>query len=254
MGRTIDEALDRARGMEKRGYRYSYDMLGEAARTAADATRYDQAYRAAIAAIGRAADGRGPIASPGISVKLSALHPRFEVAQAERVMAELVPRVAALAGLARDAGIGFTIDAEEADRLDLSLDVIAALAGDSSLSGWDGLGLAIQAYQKRCVALIDWLQDLARRRHRRLMVRLVKGAYWDSEIKWSQERGLAGYPVFTRKVATDVSYLACARKLLADAGSFYPQFATHNAHTMAAVLEMAGDRRDFEFQRLHGMG
>jgi RHH-type transcriptional regulator, proline utilization regulon repressor / proline dehydrogenase / delta 1-pyrroline-5-carboxylate dehydrogenase len=254
MGRTIDEALDRARGMEKRGYRYSYDMLGEAARTAADATRYDQAYRTAIAAIGRAAEGRGPIASPGISVKLSALHPRYEVSQADRVMAELVPRLAALAGLARDAGIGFTIDAEEADRLDLSLDVIEALAGDPSLAGWDGLGLAIQAYQKRCAALIDWLQDLARRRRRRLMVRLVKGAYWDSEIKWSQERGLSGYPVFTRKVATDVSYLACARKLLADAGSFYPQFATHNAHTMAAVLEMAGDRRDFEFQRLHGMG
>jgi RHH-type proline utilization regulon transcriptional repressor/proline dehydrogenase/delta 1-pyrroline-5-carboxylate dehydrogenase len=254
MGRTIAEALERARAQEKRGYRYSYDMLGEAARTAGDAERYDRAYRAAIAAIGKAAAGRGPVASPGISVKLSALHPRYELAQRARVLAELVPRVTALAALARDAGIGFTIDAEEADRLDLSLDVIDAVAGAPELAGWDGLGLAIQAYQKRCHALIGWLQEMAHRHRRRLMVRLVKGAYWDSEIKASQERGLAGYPVFTRKVATDVSYLACARLLLADAGAFYPQFATHNAQTLAAVLEMAGERRDFEFQRLHGMG
>ncbi|MFO1062188.1 MAG: bifunctional proline dehydrogenase/L-glutamate gamma-semialdehyde dehydrogenase PutA [Dongiaceae bacterium] len=254
MGRTIAEALERARAQEKRGYRYSYDMLGEAARTAADATRYDAAYRNAIAAIGKAAAGRGPVASPGISVKLSALHPRYELAQRARVLAELVPRVTALGALAKQAGIGFTIDAEEADRLDLSLDVIDAVAGAPELAGWDGLGLAIQAYQKRCHPLIGWLQELAHRHHRRLMVRLVKGAYWDSEIKASQERGLAGYPVFTRKVATDVSYLACARLLLADAGAFYPQFASHNAQTLAAVLEMAGERRDFEFQRLHGMG
>ncbi len=254
MGRTIDEALERAAAMERRGYRYSYDMLGEAARTMPDAERYDRAYRAAIRAIGEAAHGRGPIDSPGISVKLSALHPRYEFAQGQRVMAELVPRLTALAQAAKAADIGFTIDAEEADRLDLSLDVIEAVSADPSLAGWDGFGLAIQGYQKRCIHLIDWLADMARRHKRRLMVRLVKGAYWDSEIKWSQERGLPGYPVFTRKASTDVSYLACARKLLADPAAFFPQFATHNAHTFAAVLEMAGNRRDFEFQRLHGMG
>ena len=254
MGRTIDEALERARALEKRGYRYSYDMLGEAARTMPDAERYERAYHAAIKAIGAAAGGRGPIDSPGISVKLSALHPRYEFAQAHRVMAELVPRLIALAQAAKAVGIGFTIDAEEADRLDLSLDVIEAVSAAPSLAGWDGFGLAIQAYQKRCIHLVDWLADMARRHKRRLMVRLVKGAYWDSEIKWSQERGLPGYPVFTRKASTDVSYLACARKMLADPAAFFPQFATHNAHSFAAVLEMAGNRRDFEFQRLHGMG
>ena len=254
MGRTIEEALDRARAQEKRGYRYSYDMLGESARTARDAERYDRAYRAAIAAIGRASAGRGPIEGPGISVKLSALHPRYEFAQRHRVMAELVPRLAALARLAKAADIGFTIDAEEADRLDLSLDVIEAVSADPSLAGWNGLGLAIQGYQKRVLPLIDCLGEIAHRHGRRFMVRLVKGAYWDSEIKQSQERGLEGYPVFTRKASTDVSFLAAAKRLLADAEAFYPQFATHNAHTLAAVLEMAGNRRDFEFQRLHGMG
>ncbi len=254
MGRTIEEALERARAHEKRGYRYSYDMLGEAARTMDDADRYDRAYHAAIAAIGQAAGKRGPIAGPGISVKLSALHPRYEFAQRHRVTEELVPRLKALAAAAKRVDIGFTVDAEEADRLDLSLDVIAAVSGDPDLAGWNGFGLAIQAYQKRCVHLIDWLADLAHRHQRRLMVRLVKGAYWDSEIKWSQERGLPGYPVFTRKASTDVSYLACARKLLADPIAFFPQFATHNAQTLAAVLEMAGNSRDFEFQRLHGMG
>jgi len=254
MGRTIDEALDRARSLERQGFTYSYDMLGEAARTAADAERYDRAYRSAIQAIGKAAQGVGWIKGPGISVKLSALHPRYEFAQADRVMTELVPRVAALAALARAAKIGFTIDAEEAERLDLSLDVIEAVAMDASLAGWDGFGLAIQGYQKRCPALVDWLADLARRSRRRLMVRLVKGAYWDTEIKQSQERGLPGYPVFTRKPATDVSYIACAKKLLADREAFYPQFATHNAHSLAVVLELAGENRDFEFQRLHGMG
>ena len=254
MGRTIDEALERATAMERRGYRYSYDMLGEAARTMPDAERYDRAYRAAIRAIGAAAGGRGSIESPGISVKLSALHPRYEFAQAHRVMAELVLRLTALAQAAKAVDIGFTVDAEEADRLDLSLDVIEAVSAAPSLAGWNGFGLAIQAYQKRCIDLVDWLADMARRHKRRLMVRLVKGAYWDSEIKWSQERGLPGYPVFTRKASTDVSYLACARKLLADPVAFFPQFATHNAHTFAAVLEMAGNRRDFEFQRLHGMG
>jgi RHH-type proline utilization regulon transcriptional repressor/proline dehydrogenase/delta 1-pyrroline-5-carboxylate dehydrogenase len=254
MGRSIEEALERARAHEKRGYRYSYDMLGEAARTMADADRYERAYHAATAAIGQAAGRRGPIESPGISVKLSALHPRYEFAQRHRAMDELVLRLKGLAMAAKRVDIGFTIDAEEADRLDISLDVIEAVSGDADLAGWGGFGLAIQGYQKRCIYLIDWLADMARRHKRRLMVRLVKGAYWDSEIKWSQERGLPGYPVFTRKLSTDVSYLACAKKLLADPAAFYPQFATHNAHTLAAVLEMAGNRRDFEFQRLHGMG
>ena len=260
MGRNIAEALDRAKANEKRGYRYSYDMLGEAARTMADAERYAASYAKAIQAIGRAAQGRGPIDSPGISVKLSALHPRYEFSQRDRVMGELLPRLKALAAAAKGVGIGFTIDAEEADRLDLSLDVIEALSADRDLAGWEGLGLAVQAYQKRCLVLIDWLRNLARRDGRRLMVRLVKGAYWDSEIKVAQERGLSGYPVFTRKVSTDVSYIACARALLADPIAFYPQFASHNAHTVAAVLEMAGHggpgaaRRNFEFQRLHGMG
>ncbi len=252
MGRTIEEALERARILERKGFTYSYDMLGEAARTMADAERYDRAYRSAIAAIGEAA--AGPVKGPGISVKLSALHPRYEFAQEARVLSELVPRLAALARLAKDVGIGFTVDAEEAERLDLSLDVIEAVAMDEGLAGWNGFGLAIQGYQKRCVALVDWLGALARRSKRRLMVRLVKGAYWDSEIKLSQERGLPGYPVFTRKLATDVSYIACAKQLLADPEAFYPQFATHNAHTLAAVLEIAGANRDFEFQRLHGMG
>ncbi|MGH6941122.1 bifunctional proline dehydrogenase/L-glutamate gamma-semialdehyde dehydrogenase PutA [Hypericibacter sp.] len=254
MGRDIEEALERARILEKKGFRYSYDMLGEAARTMADADRYDLAYQQAIRAIGAAAKGRGPIDSPGISVKLSALHPRYEFAKTARVMTELVPRLAKLARMAKDVGIGFTVDAEEAERLDLSLDVIEAVAADPTLRGWNGFGLAIQAYQKRCFDLIDWLADVARRHQRRLMVRLVKGAYWDSEVKQSQERGLPGYPVFTRKLSTDLSYIACARKLLADPACFYPQFATHNAHTLAAVLEMAGNATDFEFQRLHGMG
>jgi RHH-type transcriptional regulator, proline utilization regulon repressor / proline dehydrogenase / delta 1-pyrroline-5-carboxylate dehydrogenase len=254
MGRTIAEALERARSAEKQGYRHSYDMLGEAARTAADARRYFESYEAAITAIGAAVAGRDAFAAPGISVKLSALHPRYEEAERERALKELAPILRTLAQHAKAKGIGFTIDAEESERLDLSLDLIEGLALDPALAGWDGLGLAIQAYQKRALPLIDWLADLARRARRRLMVRLVKGAYWDSEIKRSQERGLAGYPVFTRKVATDVSYLACARRLLAAPDAFYGQFATHNAHTLAAVLELAGERRDYEFQRLHGMG
>jgi RHH-type transcriptional regulator, proline utilization regulon repressor / proline dehydrogenase / delta 1-pyrroline-5-carboxylate dehydrogenase len=255
MGRTIGEALDRAAASEREGYRHSYDMLGEAAKTAADARRYHEAYSQAIAAIGKTAGGKAVEASPGISVKLSALHPRYEMAQRERVMRELLPRIADLAEQARHAGIGLTLDAEEADRLELSLDLIEALAGMPVLAGWDGLGLAVQAYQKRAPAVIDWLADLATTTKRRLMVRLVKGAYWDGEIKRAQERGLATYPVYTRKVATDVSYLACAKQLFAAGGAaFYPQFATHNAHTIAAVLELAGKRRDWEFQRLHGMG
>ncbi|HEV2188527.1 MAG TPA: bifunctional proline dehydrogenase/L-glutamate gamma-semialdehyde dehydrogenase PutA [Stellaceae bacterium] len=255
MGRTIGEALDRAAASERDGYRHSYDMLGEAAKTAADAQRYHAAYSQAIAAIGKAAGGKPTEEAPGISVKLSALHPRYEMAQRERVMRELLPRLADLAEQAKAAGIGLTIDAEETDRLELSLDLIDALAGMPPLARWDRFGLAVQTYQKRAPAVIDWLAELAAKTKRQLMVRLVKGAYWDSEIKRAQERGLATYPVYTRKVATDVSYLACAKQLFAaGAAVFYPQFATHNAHTIAAVLELAGKRRDWEFQRLHGMG
>src|SRR5229473_3539194 len=248
MGRTIEEALERAREPERHGYRHSYDMLGEAARTAADAARYFNAYDQAIAAIGRSAAGqaagRNVAEAPGISIKLSALHPRYEMAQRDRVLCRMSPLLLELARHARRVGIGFTIDAEEADRLELSLDLFEALALAPELAGWDGLGFAVQAYQKRAPSLIEWLADLARRGGRRLMVRLVKGAYWDSEIKRTQERGLDGYPVYTRKLATDVSYLACARRLLDYGSTFYPQFATHNAHTVASVLEMAGDRKD----------
>ncbi len=255
MGRTIGEALERAKPAERQGYRHSYDMLGEAARTAGDAERYMESYRGAIDAIGRAAKGAPSIHdAPNISVKLSALHPRYELAQRKRALDELVPRLAELARRARGAGIGLTVDAEEADRLDLSLELIEAVSGDAALAGWEGFGLAVQAYLKRGLAAIDCLADMARRHKRRLMVRLVKGAYWDSEIKRAQERGLDGYPVFTRKASTDVSYIACARALLADQQAFYPCFATHNAHTVAVVAELAGNRRDWEFQRLHGMG
>ena len=254
MGRTIEEALDRAREPERHGYRHSYDMLGEAARTMPDAERYHAAYAHAIAAIGGAAAAASVEAAPGISVKLSALHPRYEMAQHDRIMRELLPVLLGLARQARDAGIGFTIDAEEADRLEPMLDIVEALALAPELAGWDGLGLAVQAYQKRALPLVDWLADVARRAKRRLMVRLVKGAYWDTEIKRAQERGLDGYPVFTRKLATDVSYLACAKQLFAAGSALYPQLATHNAHSLAAILELSGGRTDWEFQRLHGMG
>src|SRR5215469_5318241 len=237
MGRAIGEALERARSAERRGYRHSYDMLGEAAHTAADAARYAAAYDGAIAAIGRSVAGRGVTEAPGISIKLSALHPRYEMAQRERVLSELPPLLLGLARHTKQVGIGLTIDAEEADRLDLSLDLFETLALARDLAGWDGLGLAVQAYQKRALAVVEWLADLARRSGRRLMVRLVKGAYWDSEIKRTQEHGLDEYPVYTRKVATDVSYLACVRRLLALGPVFYPQFATHNAHTVAAIVE-----------------
>ncbi len=254
MGRTIESALERAKSLEAKGYSYSYDMLGEAARTANDAERYFTAYKTAIATIGAAAGRRGPVAGPGISVKLSALHPRYELAQQARVMDELLPRLEALASQAAGHDIGFNIDAEEADRLDISLDLIEAVAKKPELDGWGGFGIVVQAYQKRAPFVIDWLEDLARRTGRRLMIRLVKGAYWDSEIKRAQELGLDGYPVFTRKPSTDVAYLACARKLLHKDEVFFPQFATHNAHTIASVLEFAGNSRNFEFQRLHGMG
>jgi len=254
MGRTIEEALDRAEGPEAKGYRYSYDMLGEAARTHRDAERYLKAYESAIDAIGRRSAGRGVINGPGISIKLSALHPRYEATRRDECVPVLAERLKALALRAKSHGIGLTVDAEEADRLDLSLDIVERVYGDPALDGWEGFGLAIQAYQKRAYILIDWLAELVQRHQRRMMVRLVKGAYWDTEIKVAQERGLSGYPVFTRKASTDVSYLACARKLLDRRDLFYPQFATHNAHSLAYVRELAGDRRGYEFQRLHGMG
>ncbi len=254
MGRTIGEALDRAGEGEARGYRYSYDMLGEAACTAADADNYFNAYAEAIGAIGDMGAGRGVIDGPGVSIKLSGLHPRYEFSQCHRVINELVPRLLELLRRAREAGVGVCIDAEEAERLGLSLQVIEAVFSNRRLVGWEGLGLAVQAYQKRAPMVIDWLADLARRHGRRLMVRLVKGAYWDAEIKRAQELGLDGFPVFSRKVHSDVSFIACAAKLLAAPDVFYPMFATHNAQTLAAVLELAGENRDFEFQRLHGMG
>ena len=224
MGRTIDEALERAHKAEAEGYRHSFDMLGEAARTAADADRYLDAYRHAIDRVGACATASDPFSGPSVSVKLSALHPRYEVMQRERVLSELVPRFIELAERARARDIALTMDAEEADRLDLSLDVFEAAARANTLSGWDGLGLAVQAYQKRAVHVISWLDALAQDTQRRFPVRLVKGAYWDTEIKLAQEQGLEGFPVFTRKASTDVSYIACARRLLARPASFYPQF------------------------------
>ncbi|WP_435259542.1 bifunctional proline dehydrogenase/L-glutamate gamma-semialdehyde dehydrogenase PutA [Thioclava sp. FR2] len=258
LGETIEKAMDRATELEAKGYTYSYDMLGEAARTEADARRYHLSYSKAITAIAAAAKGNDIRSNPGISVKLSALHPRYEVAKRARVMEELVPRVRALAGLARAAGLGFNIDAEEADRLALSLEVIEEVLKDPALKGWDGFGVVVQAYGRRAGAVIDWLYDLSVRLNRRIMIRLVKGAYWDAEVKRAQVMGLTSFPVFTRKEATDVSYIANARKLLSKTDRIYPQFATHNAHTVAAVLKMAEDmgvdRMAFEFQRLHGMG
>ncbi|MEH3038105.1 MAG: trifunctional transcriptional regulator/proline dehydrogenase/L-glutamate gamma-semialdehyde dehydrogenase [Sphingomonas adhaesiva] len=256
-GETIAEALKRARPLEARGFRYSYDMLGEAATTAADADRYYRDYENAVEAIGRAAKGKGPYEGPGISIKLSALHPRYTRAQAGRVMAELLPRVKALALIARRHDIGLNIDAEEADRLELSLDLLEALATDRDLAGWDGLGFVVQAYGKRCPFVIDWIVDLARRARRRIMVRLVKGAYWDAEIKRAQVDGLADFPVYTRKIHTDVAYIACARRLLAAKDAVFPQFATHNAQTLATIYHLAGPdfaTGDYEFQCLHGMG
>ncbi|MFZ9394893.1 MAG: bifunctional proline dehydrogenase/L-glutamate gamma-semialdehyde dehydrogenase PutA [Erythrobacter sp.] len=256
-GETIGEALKRARKQEELGFSYSYDMLGEAAMTMADAGRYYADYEQAIHAIGKAAAGRGVYAGPGISIKLSALHPRYARAQAGRVMGDLLPRVRELALLARGYDIGLNIDAEEADRLELSLDILEALALDPELAGWQGLGFVVQAYGKRCPFVIDWIIDLAWRSRRRIMVRLVKGAYWDSEIKRAQVDGLPDFPVYTRKVHTDVSYIACARKLLAARQHVFPQFATHNAQTLATIHTLAGEAftlGDYEFQCLHGMG
>ncbi|NIC04899.1 bifunctional proline dehydrogenase/L-glutamate gamma-semialdehyde dehydrogenase PutA [Billgrantia bachuensis] len=254
LGQTIEEGMKNARELEKQGYTYSYDMLGEAARTDADAVRYHQAYAKAIAAIAEQAKG-DVRSSPGISVKLSALHPRYEFTHRDTVMSELVPRALELAQQAAKANIGFNIDAEEQDRLELSLDVIEALLSDPSLAGWDGFGVVVQAYGRRAAPVIETLYELAERLDRKIMVRLVKGAYWDTEIKLAQELGVETFPVFTRKANTDVSYMACAQMLLDRRDRIYPQFATHNAHTCAAVVAMAGDDKEsFEFQRLHGMG
>jgi RHH-type proline utilization regulon transcriptional repressor/proline dehydrogenase/delta 1-pyrroline-5-carboxylate dehydrogenase len=253
-GQTIEEALSRAGSRDLRRCRFSFDMLGEGARTRDDAGRYFQAYAHAIEAIGASAPPGALPERPGISIKLSALHPRYEPSSRPRVLAELVPLAAELARSARRYALNFTIDAEEADRLELSLDIFGLLAADPSLSGWDGLGLAVQAYQKRALAVIGYVAEAARRHGRRLMVRLVKGAYWDTEIKRAQERGLADYPVFSRKAMTDLNYIACARRLLGLRDLIYPQFATHNALTVSAVAELAGTGGDYEFQRLHGMG
>ena len=256
-GQTIAQALDNARDRERQGFRYSYDMLGEAALTDADALRCLASYQQAIAAIGQASAGRGIYDGPGISVKLSALHPRYSRAQVERVNAELYPRLLGLVLQARRLDIGLNIDAEESDRLELSLTLLERLCHEPELAGWNGIGFVIQAYQKRCPAVVDFLIDLARTTQRRLMLRLVKGAYWDSEIKRAQVDGLDGYPVYTRKLYTDVAYLACARKLLAAPDAAYSQFATHNAQTVAAIMQMAGQNYcagQYEFQCLHGMG
>jgi RHH-type proline utilization regulon transcriptional repressor/proline dehydrogenase/delta 1-pyrroline-5-carboxylate dehydrogenase len=252
LGQTIDEALARAHAGPE--YLYSFDMLGEGARTRADAERYFASYASAIDAIGRSAGKAALPRRPGISVKLSALHPRYEPLLRERVLKELAPMLLELARMANSYELNFTVDAEEADRLELSLEVVRAVLQDSSLAGWDGFGLAVQAYQKRAGAVIDWIGETAAALNRRLTVRLVKGAYWDSEIKRAQERGLADYPVFTRKAMTDLCYLDCTRRLLNARPRLYPQFATHNALTVASVIEDAGGARDYEFQRLHGMG
>jgi RHH-type proline utilization regulon transcriptional repressor/proline dehydrogenase/delta 1-pyrroline-5-carboxylate dehydrogenase len=254
LGTNIDKARKRAKDLQKLGYTYSYDMLGEAARTETDARNYHLAYSDAITGLAKDCKHKSTRDNPGISVKLSALHPRYEMGQYHRVIDELIPRVESLAMLACSANMGFNIDAEEADRLDISLDVIEAVLSNPALRGWDGFGVVVQAFGKRAMPVLDWLYALTQRLDRKIMVRLVKGAYWDTEIKRAQVLGLSDYPVFTRKVNTDISYLACARKLLTMTDRIYPQFATHNAHSVAAVLKLAGDQHDYEFQRLHGMG
>ncbi|MGI9353700.1 MAG: bifunctional proline dehydrogenase/L-glutamate gamma-semialdehyde dehydrogenase PutA [Rhizobiaceae bacterium] len=254
LGETIDSAMKRAEAQEAKGFTYSYDMLGEAARTDRDARRYQLAYSNAIGRLANASHSDDIRENPGISIKLSALHPRYETLQRKRVMEELMPRARALAVLAKSAGIGLNIDAEEAGRLELSLDIIEAVLADPVLKGWNGFGVVVQAYNRRAPDVLSWLYDLAERHNRKIMVRLVKGAYWDTEIKHAQVEGHKSFPVYTRKEATDVSYICCAQKLLAMTDRIYPQFATHNAHTVAAILEMQADKSTFEFQRLHGMG
>ena len=255
MGRTIVEAIKRAKKKEAEGYRYSYDMLGEAALAAPDALRYFKAYSDAIEAIGKShAVEEDVFTKPGISIKLSALHPCYEEDKYERVLKELSPILLGLAQLAKKYNIAFTIDAEESERLDLSLDLIERVFSAPSLNDWNGFGLAIQSYQKRAFYLLDWVADLARSNNKRMMVRLIKGAYWDSEIKKAQMDGLSDYPVFTNKVFTDISFQACAKKIMTMTDAIYPQFATHNAYSVAMILNIVGDYRDFEFQCLHGMG
>src|ERR1700732_1890145 len=253
-GQTIEDALARARSTNGRLYRYSFDMLGEGARTQAGAQRYFASYAKAIEAIGESAGPGSLPERPGISVKLSALHPRYEPLSRPRVLAELAPQVAQLARMAKRHDLNFTIDAEEADRLGLSLRIVGLWGGRPALGGWGGFGLAVQAYQKRALAAIDYIAAAARRYDRRLMLRLVKGAYWDTEIKRAQERGLPDYPVFSRKAMTDLNYLASAKKLLGMRDIVYPQFATRNALTISTIVESAGAIEGFEFQRLHGMG
>ena len=254
LGETIDGAMKRGARYAAKGYLFSFDMLGEAARTEADAEVYFRAYESAIAAIALHAVKDRTADNPGISVKLSALHPRYEYGKKDEVLKELGARTRALALKAKTANMGFNIDAEEADRLDPSLDIIESLMRDPALSDWPGFGVVVQAYQRRALPVLDWLAALSRETGRRIMVRLVKGAYWDAEIKRAQVMGLSSYPVYTRKVLTDLSFLACARRLFANADAFYPQFATHNAMTAATVQEMAGGYSDYELQRLHGMG
>jgi len=254
MGRTIDEALDRSQQKKNRIYRHSFDMLGEAALTSEDSERYMESYRAGIRAIGARDNPDDIFSAPSISVKLSAIHPRFEFGQRDRVLRELTPRLLDLAELAMANNMALTVDTEEADRLMLTLDVFGAVLQSPVLAGWNGFGIALQTYQKRAIPMINWLAELSARTGQRIPVRLVKGAYWDAEIKHAQVEGFRGYPVFTRKANTDVSYIACAKQVLGQREAFYPQFATHNAHTIAAVTELAGDRLDYEFQRLHGMG
>ncbi|GMG88094.1 bifunctional proline dehydrogenase/L-glutamate gamma-semialdehyde dehydrogenase PutA [Biformimicrobium ophioploci] len=254
LGRTIEEALKRGPAENVPGTRFSFDMLGEGARTMADAKRYFDAYMDAIEVIGKSNNKSNVADANGISIKLSALHPRYSYLQRERVMVELLPMVKALCAAAARHDMGLNIDAEEADRLDISLDIFEALARDNDLAGWQGLGFVLQAYQKRAPRVAEWLIALGRETQRKLMVRLVKGAYWDSEIKHAQEMGLTDYPVYTRKCHTDLSYQVCAQILLEAPDAIYPQFATHNAYTVGLILELAGNRDDFEFQRLHGMG
>ncbi len=258
LGRTIGEALKRAKNMQRRGYSYSYDMLGEAARTDDDAKGYHLAYCDAISQLSNHCDSDNIRLNPGISVKLSALHSRYEYGQYDQVMSQLMPRARSLAIFAKSANMGFNIDAEEADRLDLSLEVIEAILSDDSLKDWDGFGVVVQAFSKRAIYIIDWIYQLSIKLDRKIMLRLVKGAYWDSEIKRAQILGLDGFPVFTRKINSDISYITCAKKLLGMTDRIYPQFATHNAHSVAAILEISNhmqiDKNNFEFQRLHGMG
>lgn len=257
-GETIDEALKNAERLEEKGFRYSYDMLGEAALTDPDAERYYQDYQNAIHAIGQASQDKDVYDGPGISIKLSALHPRYQRAQMDRVQDELYGKMLKLAVLAKQYNIGLNIDAEETDRLEISLQLLERLCFEPQLQDWKGIGFVIQAYQKRCFYVVDYIVDLAKRSQKRLMIRLVKGAYWDSEIKKAQIDGMSDYPVFTRKVHTDLSYIACARKLLAEPDYIYPQFATHNAQTVATIYQLAQPEQyypgQYEFQCLHGMG